>query len=81
MANVSPPLGISEEDWQATPMAVRVVLMELLQRVAQLAARRARVGQSTLGNEGTQARVIQGRHVPRNLVDAGYCRKAITFPA
>jgi hypothetical protein len=30
---------MSEEDWQATPMAVRVVLMELLQRVAQLEAR------------------------------------------
>jgi transposase len=39
MATVSPPLGISEEDWSATPMAVRVVVMELLQRVAQLEAR------------------------------------------
>jgi hypothetical protein len=39
MATVSPPLGISEEDWNATPMAVRVVVMELLQRVAQLEAR------------------------------------------
>ena len=36
MSNVSPPLGISEEDWSATPVAVRVVVMELLQRVTQL---------------------------------------------
>jgi len=39
MADASPPLGISEEDWSATPLAVRVVVMELLQRVAQLEAR------------------------------------------
>ena len=39
MPNPSPPLGISEEDWNATPVAVRVVLRELLQRVAQLEAR------------------------------------------
>jgi transposase len=39
MATVSPPLGLSEEDWNATPIAVRVVVMELLQRVAQLEAR------------------------------------------
>ena len=39
MGNPSPPLGISEEDWNATPIAVRVVVMELLQRVTQLEAR------------------------------------------
>src|SRR5262245_28392595 len=39
MANQTPPLGISEEDWNATPVAVRVVVMELLQRVTQLEAR------------------------------------------
>jgi transposase len=39
MANPAPPLGISEEDWNATPITVRVVVMELLQRVAQLEAR------------------------------------------
>jgi transposase len=39
MSNPSPPLGIGEEDWSATPVAVRVVVMELLQRVAQLEAR------------------------------------------
>jgi transposase len=39
MSNPSSPLGISEEDWSATPVAVRVVVMELLQRVAQLEAR------------------------------------------
>src|SRR5216684_7571463 len=39
MSNPLPPLGISEEEWSATPVAVRVVVMELLQRVAQLDAR------------------------------------------
>lgn len=39
MSNPSPPLGISEEDWSATPVAVREVVMELRQRVAQLEAR------------------------------------------
>lgn len=39
MSNPSPPLGLSEEDWSATPVAVRVVVRELLQRVAQLEAR------------------------------------------
>ena len=39
MPNPSPPLGISEEDWTATPVAVRVLVMELLQRIAQLEAR------------------------------------------
>jgi transposase len=39
VSNPSPPLGISEEDWSATPVAVRVVVMELLQRVARLEAR------------------------------------------
>lgn len=39
MSKPTPPLGIREEDWNATPVAVRVVGMELLQRVAQLEAR------------------------------------------
>ena len=39
MANQTPPAGISEEDWSATPVAVRVLVMELLQRVAQLEVR------------------------------------------
>jgi transposase len=39
MSNPSPPLGLSEEDWSATPVAVRVVVMGLRQRVAQLEAR------------------------------------------
>ena len=39
MSDQSLPLGISEEDWTATPVAVRVVVMELLQRVARLEAR------------------------------------------
>jgi transposase len=39
MSDQSPPLGISEVDWNATPVAVRVVVLELLQRVARLEAR------------------------------------------
>jgi transposase len=39
MSDQSPPLGISEVDWHATPVAVRVVVLELRQRVARLAAR------------------------------------------
>jgi transposase len=39
MSNPSPPPGISEEDWSATPVAVRVLVTELLRRVAQLEAR------------------------------------------
>ena len=39
MSNQSPPPGISEEDWSATPVAVRVLVTELLRRVAQLEAR------------------------------------------
>jgi hypothetical protein len=39
MSNQSLPPGISEEDWNATPIAVRVLVMELLQRVARLEAR------------------------------------------
>lgn len=38
MANVSSPLGSSEEDWHATLIAVRVVVRELLQRAVQLEA-------------------------------------------
>src|SRR5262245_6283107 len=39
MQDATPPPGISAEDWAATPVAVRVVVMELLQRVARLEAR------------------------------------------
>jgi transposase len=39
MANNSPPPGISEEDWNVTPVAVRVLVTELLRRVADLEAR------------------------------------------
>jgi transposase len=38
MSDQSPPAGISVEDWSATPVAVRVWVMELLQRVARLEA-------------------------------------------
>jgi transposase len=39
MQDQAPPPGISQEDWTATPVAVRVLVMELLRRVEQLEAR------------------------------------------
>jgi len=38
MQDQAPPPGISQEDWTATPVAVRVVVMELRRRVEQLEA-------------------------------------------
>jgi transposase len=39
MPEVTPPPGMSEEDWAATPVTVRVLVMEWLQRRARLEAR------------------------------------------
>src|SRR5262249_29540452 len=39
MANQTPPAGIRGEDWSATPVAGRMLVTELLQRVAQLEVR------------------------------------------
>jgi len=39
MADQAPPAGISEEEWSATPVGVRVLVMGLVERVAQLEAR------------------------------------------
>jgi transposase len=39
MQDQAPPAGISQEDWTATPVAVRVLVRELLRRVEQLEAR------------------------------------------
>jgi transposase len=39
MSDQAPPVGIREEEWSATPVAVRVLVLGLLQRVAQLEAR------------------------------------------
>lgn len=39
MPEQTPPAGISQEDWAATPVAVRVLVTELLQRVASLEVR------------------------------------------
>jgi transposase len=39
MADQAPPAGIGEEDWSATPVGVRALVMGLLERVAQLEAR------------------------------------------
>jgi len=39
MPDQTPPPGISQEDWAATPVAVRVLVTELLQRVARLEGR------------------------------------------
>jgi transposase len=39
MPDQPPPPGISEEDWAATPLAVRTLVTELLQRLARVEAR------------------------------------------
>src|ERR1700745_894452 len=39
MQDQAPPAGISQEDWTATPVAVRGLVRELLRRVEQLEAR------------------------------------------
>lgn len=39
MSDQMPPAGISAEDWAATPVAVRALVMELLRRLAQVEAR------------------------------------------
>ena len=39
MSDQAPPAGISEEDWAATPQAVRMLVIELLRRLAQVEAR------------------------------------------
>jgi len=39
MADRVPPAGISAEDWAATPLAVRTLVMELLRRLAEVEAR------------------------------------------
>ena len=47
MPDAIPPLGISVEDWAATPVAVRVLVMELLQRVVKLEARLKQTSQNS----------------------------------
>jgi transposase len=47
MPELVPPPGISEEDWAATPVAVRVLVTELLQRVARLEARLNQTSQNS----------------------------------
>jgi transposase len=47
MADQTPPLGLSEEEWNATPVAVRVVVMGLLRRVEQLEARLNQTSQNS----------------------------------
>src|SRR4029079_9500665 len=39
MPEPAPPTGISSEDWAATPVAVRVLVQELLTRLVEVAAR------------------------------------------
>jgi transposase len=39
MSEQGPPAGISAEDWAATPVTVRTLVMELLRRLAQVEAR------------------------------------------
>jgi transposase len=47
MPDATPPPGISEEDWGATPVAVRVLVTELLQRLARLEARLNQTSQNS----------------------------------
>jgi transposase len=47
MSDPAPPAGISEEEWSATPVAVRVWVIGLLQRVAQLEARLNQTSQNS----------------------------------
>jgi transposase len=47
MQDAGPPPGISAEDWAATPVAVRVLVVELLQRLARLEARLNQTSQNS----------------------------------
>src|SRR5262245_24608361 len=47
MQDQAPPPGISQEDWTATPVAVRVLVIELLRRVEQLEARLNQTSQNS----------------------------------
>src|SRR6266849_10612683 len=47
MQDQAPPPGISKEDWAATPLAIRVLVTELLQRVARLEARLNQTSQNS----------------------------------
>jgi transposase len=47
MQEAGPPPGISTEDWTATPVAVRVLVTELLQRLANLEARLNQTSQNS----------------------------------
>jgi transposase len=47
MQGAVPPPGISEADWAATPVAVRVLVTELLQRIAKLEARLNQTSQNS----------------------------------
>jgi transposase len=47
MQDAVPPPGISVEDWAATPIAVRVLVTELLQRLASLEARLNQTSQNS----------------------------------
>src|SRR5690349_7012952 len=39
MPEQTPPAGINAEDWAATPVAVRALVVELLRRLAEVEAR------------------------------------------
>jgi transposase len=47
MQDATPPPEISAEDWAATPVAVRVLVTELLQRIARLEARLNQTSQNS----------------------------------
>src|SRR5262245_27576617 len=47
MQDAGPPPGIRTEDWAATPLAIRVLVTELLQRLTRLEARLNQTSQNS----------------------------------
>ena len=74
MSNPSPPLGISEEDWSATPVAVRVVI-EVVVLVVVVVAVLVGVRVSAVGATAQEPRAQQvddeAEHRDRNRLREG----------
>ena len=74
MPDQAPPTGISEEDWAATPLAVRALVMELLQRVAKLEARLNQTSRNSSkppSSDPPQCQTASQRKNPRGASRAG----------